>query len=421
MVLFISAPSFSQDEKSGNPLKVNEKYKIKAFVGFQFWSSYTLGQEVYSEESMTYTPVKNRFNTQLRRSRIGVKGEPFNNIKFNLTGALDLVGRDLLSATIGGGNNGSSPSFRLWNAYVQWKIKEKSDAFHLTVGYMVPQIGRESISSALKVSSIEKSISQFYLRKHLTGIGPGRSMGINLGGYLLENKNRYNISYDLGLFNPLYESFSGNSLGYQPSLLTTGRVVFHLGDSEHAQYSIGHKVNYGGQRNGISIAFAGAYQGKTDIFNSNTTYGVDMLMNWGNLNIDGEWYRLLKTGQKEFSTFQVNSQTGYIRMSYNIARKNNRILEPTFMYGFFRGPMTLVDQELAVSVKDHAGVDSYLDIGINLHFNKSVKLMLHYVYNTGSAGDSSDLVPSFNNYYQQSGLGAIKRGNWLGLGLITMF
>ena len=411
-------------EKSNNWVNKLEKYQLQPILGLQLWSTYTLGMEIFDIEEQTYTKVQNRINTQLRRSRLGIKGMLNPNLKFNFITSLDLVGKDNLSGTDANGNNGSSPNFRIWNAYVQWKIRPKSDAIHLSIGYLPPQIGRESINSALRSTSIEKSWSQNYLRHHLTGTGPGRVMGLNLGGVFPLAAKQFKLGYDFGLFNPVFQSDAGNSSGRKSTPLLVGRIVVHIGDAEQKKYTLSHKVNYFSTRQGLSVALSGAHQGNTDLYDKNYVVGGDFLLNWNHFNFDGEWTllrRLRKTQNPRLKNDQlsVNSNTGYVRMSYNIHLKNQWVLEPCLMFMQFNGAMDTIGQTEAKLLSSHSGRDHNLDIGGNLYFNPDLKLSLHYTFRDGEIGDIGPGA-SINNYFYQAGIGAIKRGEWLGIGLVTM-
>lgn len=419
--LFFFFQSIYGQEGISNWLKKLEHLHLQPIVAFQVWSNYTHNMEVFDETEGLYVPVENRLNTQLHRSRFGIKGAIYSNLKFNLTTSLDFVGRDVLSATHGGNNNGASPSFRLWSAFLQWKIKAQSDAFHLTTGYILPQIGRGSITSAFRVPSMEKSWSQNYLRRHLMGTGPGRTVGVNLGGQFL--KNNLGFRYDIGLFNPLPQAFSGNSTGEKSSPLFVGRFVLQLGAPEAERYKLGHKINYFGKRKGLSIALSGALQGATDWFDQQNAIGLDWLLNWGNINLDGEYTLLKRTGAVSVNlqnTMEETSfSTGYFRMSYNIILNNKRVLEPAFMLMHFTGSTDEKGQLIASDLHSFSGTDRSYDIGVNYYFNPDLKLSLHYVWNEGNAGTASP-GKTINNYFTQSGAGAIRRGNWLGLGLVVI-
>lgn len=378
--------------------------------------------EVYDAESRQYLPVDNRLNSQLRRSRFTVKGQPYENLSFNVTAALDLLGKDLLSATEAGANNGGSPQFRVWNAYVQWRLVPKREYLNLVIGYMPPQIGRESITSALKSTSMEKSWSQNYLRRHLTGIGPGRAMGLNLGGLISVPHTAVQWRYDIGLFNPVFEAYGGNSTGYRSAPLGVGRLVMQIGDPETKAYGISHKINHFGKRKGLSLAFAVAQQGHTDLFRSNGAIGGDWLLNFGPLNFDGEYLLLTRSSyvQDAAPSFTSRAHTGYLRISYNANMPAGLVLEPVATYWMFRGPMDAAEQSQALAVKSFAGEDESLDLGANLYFNPELKLSLHYTWRWGDTGAGEPGV-QFNNYFNQSGLGAIRRGHWLGVGLVGTF
>jgi len=423
IILICPLLAFSQENKP-DWLKKLDDFKIKPVIALQLWNTYTVGEEVYNSDTGLYEPVDDRMNLQLRRSRFGVKGQPYENLQFNVTAALDLLGRDVLSGTEGGGNNGGSPIFRIWNAYVQWRVIDNSEKLNVVAGYMPPQIGRESITAATRSTSLEKSWSQNYLRRHLAGLGPGRAGGINFGGLFLSEQGKFNWGYDIGVFNPLFVSRGGNSIGNKYSPLVTGRLAAYIGDPESKKYTTGHKVNYFGKRKGLTIAVAGARQGETDLFRSNSAAGFDFLLNLGNLNFDGEFTQLWREGTDPDDIFPreftVSSNTGYLRMGYNLNLKNGYVLEPVAMVVWFNGEKSAIGQLDAGVVSSLSGEDHSLDLGFNLYFNPDLKLSLHYTWrdaDPGAAGNGATV----NNYFSQSGVGAIHRGDWLGLGLVAVF
>jgi hypothetical protein len=399
--------------------KFADGYKIKASIALQLWATYTTGQEIYNTDKGVYTPVDNRFNTQLRRTRLSVVGQPYSNLSFNLTGALDFVGKDVLSATQGGLNNGSSPLFRVWNAYVDWKVNTRSDLLHVVVGYLPPQIGRESMTGALRSTSFEKSWSQNYLRRSIVGLGPGRAMGVNFGGQYLKEKS-IGLSYDLGIFSTEEFAYNGNSSGINYAPLIVGRIAFYFGDAESPRYTIGHKVNYFGSRRGLTMAIAGAYQSETDLFLENKAIGIDWLYNAGNLNIDGDLTFFKRTGIDDNRVFSISTNTGYIRLGYNIHLRGAAFIEPIIMYTIFNGPLDVAAQRDAAIVKGFAGEDRIIELGANYHLNPNLKLSLFYTLNSGDQGAAEDGA-AFNNYFAQSGAGAIRRGNLIGLGIVGIF
>lgn len=384
-----------------------------------------MNEQVFNSTTSTYEAVDNRFNTQIRRTRLGFKAKPTENFSFLVIASLDVVGRDAYSGTVGGSNNGSSPQFGLWNAWFQWRLKKGSEAFNLIGGYMPPQFSRESITSALRVTSMEKSWSQRYIRGHLTGTNPGRALGVNLGGLLRRDNQNVALSYDLGLFNPVNHSLGGNSTGRKNSPLAVGRVALHFGDPEFTTYSINHKINYMGQRKGLTVAFQGAAEGETDLFRSNYAAGADILFNWGNFNLDGEWNWLSRTGAIEQEgiparEFTVGEQTGHIRASYNIPFHSHYILEPAIMLMQYVGPMDAAEQAEALAVKSPSGKESTVDAGVNFYLDPNFVVSLHYSHHMGDAGDAGPGA-TVNDYFYQKETGAIHRGDWVGAGLVVLF
>lgn len=409
--------------------KVNEwlrtkKIALEPTVGVQLWSSYTFGTQVYNKENGRYEAVDDRLNFQLRRTRFGFKGMAYERLKYNLLFSADAVGRDVLAGTEGGFNNGSSPKLGLWNAYVQWQVIPNSDKLDIVFGYQVPQIGRESITAALRSTSMEKAWSQNYLRRHLIGTGPGRAIGLNIGGLMLREQHTINWSYDVGIFNPKQVAFDGASAGRQYAPLLTARAVAYIGDPETQHYSTGHKVNYFKQRHGLSLALAAARQGATEMYQSNSVIGADFLFNWGGWNLDGEWHLLSRERLMEADNttdLEVHSdvQTGYLRASYTYELSNAHFIEPLLMFVFLDGATDETGQAQAAMLQTFAGQEAIWDMGVNYYLNPDLKFSLHYTHRNGTSGFAG-AGATVNNYFFQSGVGAIQRGDWLGLGLVAI-
>ncbi len=400
-----------------------ENLKIQPVLAVQLWSSYTFDQKIYNAQTADYEAVDNRFNLQIRRTRLGFKARSGENFSFQVIAALDLVGRDALTAHHGGANNGGTPEFGLWDAAFQWRLKSGSEAFYLSGGYFRPPFSRESLTSGMQVSSIEKSWSQRYVRAQLTGTNPGRAMGLQLGGLLHKAQQPLAFSYDLGLFNPVFEAYGGNSSGRAFSPLLVSRVSVHLGDAEFARYSQSHKLNYFGKRKGLTFSIQGAAQGETGLFRANYALGADVLFNHGPLNLDAEWSWLRRKGTAQelhAPEFSVAGQTGHLRLSYNIRAGGQYVLEPVLMLMQFDGPKHAGDQAKARAVGMAAGRESALDVGLNWYFGPDLKLMLHYTHHSGDPGEAGSGA-TVNDFFYQKETGAIERGDWLGLGLVAIF
>ena len=402
-------------------LKPKEGAKIEPFAMVQLWSNYTFGQEVYNESSGVYEAVEDRWNVLLRRARLGFRAEPYPNLKFDLVGAYDLIGRDLLSGIDGGTNNGSLPKFGIWDAFFQWRINPESEAFHLVGGYFRPQFGRESITSGWSVNSMEKAMSQNYIRNHLAGTGPGRALGLNLGGFIQKETSTVAVNYNIGIFNPVTLALNGNSVGSEFAPLLVARGVLNFGDPEMTSYKIGYDINYYGRRRGLSLGAAGAWQGRTNLFEASYATEIDALLNWGPLNLDGEWILMWREGKSKDQSFTSQDQTGHIRLGYKLIVNARYFLEPTFMLMAFNGAMGASEQEQASLVGAAAGEERTYDLGVNWYLDKKrLKMMLHYTWRQGDPGSASDGT-AVNSFFSQSGLGPIRRGNWLGLGLNAIF
>ncbi len=411
----------------GKWLETRDEALIEPYLMLQLWSAYSMGQEVYDKEGGAYGPVADRLNILLRRGRFGFRVRPYEDLKFNIALAYDLLGHDINSSLLGGNNNGSRPIVSVWDAFVQWRIKSGSERFNLVAGYFRPQLSRESITSAWQVSSFEKAMSQTYIRIHLTGIGPGRAPGLNLGGLLPGSDGEPVLNYNLGVFTPVNQVPLINSAGQAAvSPLLVGRLVYYLGDPEMERYGISYTINGFNEKHGLALGAGGSWQGRNDLFDQSTAASFDLLFNSGPLHIDGEvnfmWRRPLHSlsgGSEELENYAA--QTGHLRAGYNLRVGAKGFLEPAFLVYGFLGPTDQEAQDIARQMLAFGGRHFAYDLGLNWYFNRNrFRLMLHYTLSEGDAGDAE---PGYagNLHFTQNGLGAIRRGNWLGLGLNALF
>lgn len=417
-ILLISL-SLSAQEKFENWQKLKDDFKIKPYLMIQSWATYSHNQAVYNIEKGSYETVDNRFNFQLRRMRFGLKAQPYEFLKFNFMAAYDLIGRDVNAATMGGFNNGS-PNLSVFDVQLNLRLI-KNDLLWLTAGYFRPQIGRESITSGWSVNSFEKAMSQSYLRKHLVGLGPGRAAGLNLGGNWM-SEGKFALNYNLGIFNPLYLANNGNSMGTSFAPLMVGRLVLQFGDAEQQKYKLGYNINYFNERKGLSLGLGAAHQGETPLFDQSQSLSADLLFNWGPLNLDAEWNLMQRKGSRLLAdstmhNISSNPMTGHARIGYNIILAERYFIEPVLMLMWFEGAMDTEAQLDATALGHSAARDYALDAGLNWYLNKKkLKVSLHYVYQMGEKAEATDGATP-NSYFNQKGVGAIRRGSYLGLGL----
>lgn len=397
-------------------LPKNGKYlpEVKAFV--QLWAIHSTGMEVYNTTSKQYEAVDDRFNVSLRRARVAFSGEPYSGLRYNAVLMYDQTGRDILSSGVGAFNK-ADPSVGILDAFVQWRIG-KTEALNLVGGWFRPQVQRESITGAWATNSFEKSMSQNYLRNHLVGTGLGRAAGLNLGGVL--TKNKLSLNYNLGVFNPVTASLSGGSAGKKYAPLLVGRASLSIGDLEMQKYGISYDINFFNNRNGVSLDFNLARQGETEQFQSTAAYGPGLLLNWGPLNFDGEWMFLERESRDSLGSFTAEDGTGHLRLGLNVPT-GKFVLEPVFMVMKFKGGTDAKEQANAAALMMSAGEETTFDAGVNWYLDgKNLKLALHYTWRNGDAGAVGD-GSQVNAFFNQPGVGPIRRGNWLGLGLNAIF
>jgi hypothetical protein len=392
--------------------------ELKLSAMLQFWTTYTMGQEIFDADLKTYLPVEDRLNAYFRRARVLLRGEPYEGLNYYLALHFDQAGHDLLSATQGP-NNAAEPAVGVWDAFVQWRLPFAGDALHLTGGWFRPQFQRESITPAWSVASMEKSTSQNYVRQHLTGRGPGRAAGLNIGGMV--KGERVSLLYNAGLFNPLLTGLGGNSVGIKYAPLLTGRVSLSLGDPEMERYAIAYTTQYFGERKGISFDFNLARQGQTDQFESAVAFGPGFLFNYGPWNLDGEWIWMQRNGHSAGDRFfSARAASGHVRFGYNIPA-GRFLLQPAGMLMLFDGAMDAAGQADARALKLSAGTEHSIDFGLNWYLNRrDLAIQLHYTMHRGDAGAAED-GSTVNAFFNQATIGAIRRGNWIGLGFNAVF
>lgn len=365
VLFFILFPCFAYSQQT-HFLKQDSLYKyIQPFAVVQMWSTYTMGEKARLTTDGPLEPVMNRLNFTARRARLGFKGNPYKNFSYYLALYYDNLGRDRFSGTRAGVNEGQ---IGVWDAYMSWKIGSKNEMATFTFGYFRPQVSRECITAAFAVNSLEKSLSQTYIRQHMIGKNHGRTMGVNIGG--LKKEGMVSVNYNAGVFNNNATSSQAETSGKLYNPLVTGRLAISFGDPEMEKYGLSYDINYFNKRKGITVGVNAARQGKTDMFNANTTKGVDVLINLLNFNLDGEWMELNRHQEDGI----YHSQTGHIRAGYNLIFRQKLVVEPAFLTTFFDG------QEGS----QFYGQDRIYDAGINWYLNKkSCKLGLHYVWQEG--------------------------------------
>ena len=91
--------------------------------------------------------------------------------------------------------------------------------------------------------------------------------------------------------------------------------------------------------------------------------------------------------QKDNMFYQMYSQsnTGFVRVGYNICFKNDRILEPVLMHVQFNGSTNEVKQTDAQVLKAFAGKDHYWEANLNFYLNR--QLIINFVLYTATVRD----------------------------------
>lgn len=360
LVVLICQPLYSQKEVTK---KLNKNINVS--VWGQLWGTYSLDQQRLNDASGELETVDDRADVFLRRARVFLKGQPLDNLKFTLQLYYDRLGQNRFNNIRGGSNDAN---LGIWDAFVSYSIL--NNYLNLTAGYFRPQVGRESITSATQVNSFEKAFTQNYQRDHAIGRPNGRETGLNLGGLALWDN--FGINYNFGFFDSNHGRLTGDGAeGFNNAYIYSGRVVFMIGDPEMDKYKIGYKINYFGDRKGLSVAVNGTYSGETDLFDENTFIGADLLFNWNWLALDAEYDVLSRT----FGDMDYTDVVWHVRAGYTIPFDNFH-LEPSVLYNKFEG-----DENSMIYPN---GTDEAIDLGVNFYLYKNnLKLSGHYILNQG--------------------------------------
>lgn len=345
---------FAQENDSSRfeLIKLNiPKTELKFSQTIQLWDVVSLLNESAPDASR-------RNDMYIRRGRLALKGTAFEKFHFRTQIAYDGIGKDKLIGTFGNPNDPNNAIFVVWDAYFTYKACE---LFNATFGYVRPQVGRESITSAVYILGFEKGLTNSVIRKHIVGRSNGREAGVNLGG--LYNEGAFSLNYNFGFFNTMSENIIGNGLQWNP--LLTGRIALSLGDPEMEEYGLQYFQSYYGKRKGITIAYNQSYQGETDVFSKNMVRGADLLLNYGPFDISAEYDQLLRDTLNGGVTVRIIDQVYSAKVSYNFIVFKKRILQVGYSF-----TESLLDKD-----------QNFHDIGSNLLiFQDKLKLGLHYIW-----------------------------------------
>lgn len=354
----------AQDEAS-KPFTLGQFQKDKAFtpvVAVQSWLTYSMNEEKSGVE------YADRFNASFRRLRFGAKGSPYSWLSYEIELNLDRLGEDSYAAT-----KGSYKGLDIWKAYLSAKLV-KSDLVYFHAGYYWAAISRDFNTSPWAVSSYDKTTSDQYLRNFMTGKGNGIESGFGFGG--LKNYDGFGFSYRVGAFSPAAYASKEH---FSP--LLTGRLMLSFGDPEQKTYSYMLTGNHWNKRNGVTIAFGGAKQGKTDtgtIFDASKAYGTDIMATLGGFKVEAEYYKMKRelAGYDDF-----DGKEWFVRCGYNFVFKST-FIEPTVTYDSYEG-------EGEKTLFSSIGTDKTLDLGVNWYLNNDkLKLGAHYLNQKGSVSSN---------------------------------
>ena len=409
-------------QKGSNEDRWFDNWTIRPILGVQTWATYTFGHQDFNADRGEYVDADNRLNIMLRRLRFGSTAQVGDRLFIKFLGAADFVGTDQRAGTVGGENNGGFPSAQIWDVFAQYKISRNTEGLYVIGGFLRPCIGRESMSGAFGVSSFEKMWTQWYVRQHLVGTGPGGTGGVYLGG-LTTLADKIHLDYRGGVFNA---QNNGITAGRESSSLFAGRANFMFGDAENDTWTYGlPNANSFGKRSTVAVAVNLATEGPTAAANEGISLlGVDALVNFGMFHLEGEYHYMTRRAD---GLDDYNSSTYGVRLGYSFALPNtdqpNRpsYLEPSVMVYGFNGTEEAGEYDAVVATNYFGGTERVIDVGLNYHLKPGkVRLSLHYVDMDGDPGGLPEdgRLTWFN---RQGGIGGIRRGDYLGFEVVLNY
>lgn len=353
---------------------------------FQVWNVVTL-RSVHEEAS-------SRMDTYIRRARFGLGGQLNSKALFYVGFTYDGIGKDTLSASAGDPNPNDNFTFGIRDAFFTYKFHP---LFNLTLGYFRPRAGKESIyTSAFNISQ-EKGQPSFHPRVHMVGRPIGRETGINIGGF--KRGKKHSFLYDFGFFDTNHPTIRGAGLSWSP--LLTARGVWMIGDPEMETYMLVYSQSGFMERKGLSLGANVTYQNKTDLFQNNMVQGIDAQLNYGPLDLLGEYMWLYRETPIDGSFRSTTDNSYVIKAAWNVALPKLQILQFSLMR-----TATTPDNQFEVAAINpwtRARLHEEWAGGINWMLNRNrLKVGLHYVQgnrqffgNQGSAvGNFSYINPS---------------------------
>lgn len=346
--------------------KSNSKYDgyVDFLQYFQVWNTVTL-----KSPKTNSTP---RFDTYIRRARFGLGGQLNSKALFYVGFTYDGIGKDSLSASAGSPNPGDNSTFHIRDAFFTYKF---SKYLNLSLGYFRPRAGKESIyTSAFNISQ-EKGQASFHPRIHMVGRAIGRETGINLGGFIKGEKHSF--LYDVGMFDTNHPLIIGDNTTWSP--LLTARTVWMIGDPEIETYQMVYSQSGFMKRKGLSIGANITYQKKTSLFKNNMVYGFDTQLNYGAIDLLGEYLWMFRESV-DGNSFKATTDNSYVvKGACNFALGNSQILQFSLMHTGTR-PDNLYLED-AINPFTLASFHKEWAVGFNwLIRGNRLKLGLHYVH-----------------------------------------
>lgn len=306
-------------------------------TGVPSTSSMTFFGYIQGQYSTEFLQPETTSSFHFKRARFGVRGRI--NRSFSYYASLETS--DFISAD---GNT------YLLDAFVTW---DKHEWTKISMGSFKQPFGRDVTTACHSLTTIDRSIVADQL------VAPQRDYGVMLLGGSSKTKFRYSLAL-----------MNGTGLGIKDANKkkdVIGRATYQLFDF----MNLGASFRYG-------------YPTNND--DDRTTYGVDALVTYKKLTVQGEYiydegaYNLGAEGGCGSTPIALGEkrQGAYIMAAYNISDK----FQPVLKYEYF-------DADTDLKVSPISPYQEMFTVGLNYFFHKKVRLQVNYQAKDVN-GNSSD-------------------------------
>ncbi len=261
----------------------------------------------------------------VERARVAVSGHIFPKWYFKVQGDL------------------AADTKPLRDGYIRW---EYEDFACVTAGQFKAPFSEEAIRSSAKLDFVDRALV-------VQEIAPERDIGVMVDGHLVDKK----FYYGVGIFNGTGENTADDN--DDKDIVARVKASPFLGTEGALEgLAVGLNFRFGTQTLTVVDPTTGATMTTDD---DRTGYGGVIQYKWDALKVQGEYI------VEDWDNMDLQSDGFYVYATYDVP-VDNVVVQPGIRYGQYDPDNDAGNDETDV-----------ITLGVNLFFNKWVKLQLNYV------------------------------------------